>query len=449
MKIISFKTFIIFGLFLLLINSSSSQSLKDTIFTNYFRRTTGWTAGDGTISIPLPDGRNLWLFGDSYIDHLLPKNEIPCLFQVRSAAMIQDGNHFTTLIDSSKTGSIRTLFKTSENILGDPVIWPGHGFTNEDTVYVFLHRYVSATLEFVDNYLAVFSLPNLEFLRIDPLLPANNSNNISYGESILLNSTNDSIYIYGLKKNWIVYDPYLARCAIKDIRTKWEFFDGQLWQSDATKSKKVSGPNVSSSFTIIQKNNNYYMITQELGFLTCGLGRNIYSYKANKATGPFSNRQTIYTVEDKIRDSFMITYNPFAHIQFATEKDLLISYNVNGTCPNECSSSQTRLADGYRPKFIRTPWNVIDPTITESHEIKEASEIDIYNRNGEWLCFQISSEEILDEFNLFVYSLEGKQLLSIEKLSSEPISILNWPSGIYIAVIKSKESVYTQKILKY
>src|SRR6266566_1987805 len=67
------------------------QAHKDPAFTEFFRRTSGWTAGDGALSIPLSDGRILWLFGDSHIDDFDPKTETtPCLFQVRNAGLIQD-----------------------------------------------------------------------------------------------------------------------------------------------------------------------------------------------------------------------------------------------------------------------------------------------------------------------------------------------------------------------
>ncbi|MBR9980011.1 MAG: hypothetical protein KFF50_03185, partial [Desulfatitalea sp.] len=32
----------------------------------------GWSGGDGTLSIPLPDGRTVWLFGDSLLGAVAP-----------------------------------------------------------------------------------------------------------------------------------------------------------------------------------------------------------------------------------------------------------------------------------------------------------------------------------------------------------------------------------------
>src|SRR5205085_376555 len=65
------------------------QAHKDAAFTEFFRRTSGWTAGDGALSIPLSDGRILWLFGDSHVDDFdVASGTIPCLFQTRNAALL-------------------------------------------------------------------------------------------------------------------------------------------------------------------------------------------------------------------------------------------------------------------------------------------------------------------------------------------------------------------------
>ena len=66
---------------------------KDAAFTEFFRQTNSWSAGDGGISLPLSDGRVLWLFGDSYVDQFDVKTKtLPCLFSARNAVLVQDTN---------------------------------------------------------------------------------------------------------------------------------------------------------------------------------------------------------------------------------------------------------------------------------------------------------------------------------------------------------------------
>src|SRR5438046_10044486 len=70
--------------------SKPEQAHKDRSFTEFCRRTSGWTAGDGAVSVPLSDGRVLWLFGDSHVDDYdQATGTMPCLFQVRNAGLVQ------------------------------------------------------------------------------------------------------------------------------------------------------------------------------------------------------------------------------------------------------------------------------------------------------------------------------------------------------------------------
>src|SRR5712691_10496993 len=84
--------------------ASAPAAHKDQTFTEFFRRTNGWTAGDGALSVPLDDGRVLWLFGDSHVDDYDPKSgTMPCLFQVRNAGLLHaagDLAHSRTLVGS-------------------------------------------------------------------------------------------------------------------------------------------------------------------------------------------------------------------------------------------------------------------------------------------------------------------------------------------------------------
>jgi len=58
----------------------------------------GWIAADATYSIYLPDGRTLWLFGDTFIGEVEEDNSIaPGVVMIRNSAVIQDGDSLRTL----------------------------------------------------------------------------------------------------------------------------------------------------------------------------------------------------------------------------------------------------------------------------------------------------------------------------------------------------------------
>jgi len=349
---------------------AQTTSYKDQLFTEYFRQTgPGWVASDGTISMPLPDGRVLWFMGDSYLDNYRASdNSIPCLFQVRNTILVQDAsnrNKFTTIIDSTKTGVERTPVKMKVN---DNLFWPNDGYAKGDTAYTFWTQCDNKTMANLGTYMVKIHWPSLKNAKsIVSFTKLNQLGGMEFGQSVYVDSLSNEVYIYGSKLDWIVYQPYVARCSMDNILGKWEFYNGTGWTEDLTKAGKilspVSGEYVSSNYSVIRVKNKFYLISQEIGFLTCGLGRRVWAWSGDTPYGPFSNKQLIYVIEDKYKGQYMITYNGQAHPEFTENDEILWSYNVNNITPMECNNGRYD-ADLYRPKFIRVPFSVLDSGIS-------------------------------------------------------------------------------------
>src|SRR4051812_15772199 len=87
------------------------RGYKDTAFMEFFRRTNGWVSGDGAISVPLSDGRVLWLFGDSHLDDYDAKTgTTACLFQCRNAGLLQTSK--TDLKTAQTLRTTKPIFKS-------------------------------------------------------------------------------------------------------------------------------------------------------------------------------------------------------------------------------------------------------------------------------------------------------------------------------------------------
>jgi hypothetical protein len=352
--------------------SQTSPAYKDTVFTEYFRRTSGWTASDGTISVPLPRGKTIWLMGDSYIDNYNEAdNTIPCLFQVRNSMLVQDisnPSELTTILDNTQTGVNRTPVKRENN--DSTYFWPGHGYAKTDTAITFWQQYSGSDFTHIQNYIAKIYTPGFsDASAIKELTALSLPAEYEFGTSVVVDSTDQFIYLYGFKKDWIIFRPYVARFPLtQDVLGPWEFFDGNGWTSDVNTVQQIMATTddyVSPSFSVLKLQDKYYMISQDIGFLTCGLGRNIYSWESETPEGPFTNKKLIYTIEDQYNGEYMITYNATAHPEFIKDNELLVSYNVNGACTNYCQDpfNDRYDADLYRPKFIRVPLDYIDPTL--------------------------------------------------------------------------------------
>src|SRR5690606_21742334 len=86
--------------------AQTSPAYKDTVFTEFFRRTSGWVASDATISVPTNDGKVIWLFGDTHIDNYNDADtSVHCLFQVRNSMLVQDKespSEMVTILDNTQ-----------------------------------------------------------------------------------------------------------------------------------------------------------------------------------------------------------------------------------------------------------------------------------------------------------------------------------------------------------
>lgn len=357
-------------------DSIRTKSYKDEVFTKYFRRTSGWIASDATISLPLPNNKVLWLFGDTYIDGFRSSDtSVSCFFQVKNSMLLQDKQNpsqLLTILDNTQTGLNRTPIKINDN--NTTYFWPGHGFVEGDTASVFWQQYQGANMKLIGNYVSKIYTPGLvDASAVKKLQKLPIPDSVNYGVAVIIDSVAGYRYIYGFVQEWVVNRPVVARSPLnKSILEPWEFYTGTTTWSKNPKDAKPILPAarhyVSPSYSVIKIKSKYYMISQDNGYLTCGLGREIYAWRSDNPYGPFSGKKVLYTIEDKYKGSYYITYNATAHPQFTKDNELLISYNVNDICPAQCGANGGRRnADGYRPKFIRVPYSVIDPELATAN----------------------------------------------------------------------------------
>ena len=112
---------------------------KDSVVTNFFKRSNGWISSDGGLTVQLANGSNLWLMGDSHIDDYdSASGTIPCLFQVRNAALLQLKDDWNWRNTKTLTGNSTGIKSYLKNNADDKYfMWPGAGIQLKDTVYVY------------------------------------------------------------------------------------------------------------------------------------------------------------------------------------------------------------------------------------------------------------------------------------------------------------------------
>ncbi|MBK8583183.1 MAG: hypothetical protein IPL86_15610 [Flavobacteriales bacterium] len=140
-------------------------------FNQLFTRYNDWSGGDQGYSIRLPDGRDLWLFGDSFIDTVFADRTRPPGPLVRNAYVMQQGHQLTTL-NQTAGGAVQPIIAPQNP---NEWYWPGDGFISGNSLYIFQQRLKnqgSGVFGFAQTGVDVsrFSLPNIVLQNVAPFL---------------------------------------------------------------------------------------------------------------------------------------------------------------------------------------------------------------------------------------------------------------------------------------
>lgn len=338
---------------------AAPHAYKDKAFAEFFRRTNGWVSGDGAISVPLSDGRVLWLFGDSHIDDYDPKTKTtPCLFQSRNAALLQKSK--TNLRDAETLRTYGPIFwswfKNTTN--NDLWFWPMCGYQHGDVVYVCLSS-LKKTGEGMwgfgsagHDYWGKVAFPSMKILDYIPL-PA--FPGVQIGQGFV--EDGGWVYAFGGKARGIGSDVIVARFKAEEP-TKWGFWNGTNWNGGSTNAVSIGEANVGVHVCLVH---GKYVLTSGSFSVGADQGKGIFMAVADKPTGPFSKLKKVWTVDATFKGHYPFWYIPQAHPEFINDKnEILVTYSINGYEPAVKACVEGRaIPDHYRPKAIRVPLKMI------------------------------------------------------------------------------------------
>jgi hypothetical protein len=297
----------------------------------------GWTGGDGTYSVGLPDGRTAWSFGDSYLGRLNPDGSRPINTPMVNNTMVLQGGASGATLSGGSSGQPQSLVTTGES---DSWFWPGASAVEGGQLVQFLakmHRTGSGLWDFsyAGTYLARYSLPGISLQSV-AAVPASDS--IMWGVWVL--DDGGYTYIYGIEdRGWDKY-VHVARVSAGDISGQWSYYTGSSWSSDpATSARLLNG--ASNQFSVVKVGGMYQLITQT------PLGNDINAYRALTPFGPFTTKKLLYTTPNWGENTF--TYNAVAHPELSGGNEVLISFNVNSNNGFDMYTNP----EIYRPRFVR------------------------------------------------------------------------------------------------
>lgn len=427
---------------------------EDDTFTNYFQRNTGWQAGDATISVPLPDGRTLWLFGDSHVNQTIDSNgQLPCLFNTRNAMMVQDlNNQFTTLFNQNNL----VVIEQEEEAVW---YWPSGGSIIENnTIYLFYNKMEKDNnnqTKVKGMAIVEMGLPSLQIKGITDF-----QYNAEFGMATITKEAEGYHYVYGRLRDTVIFNqpleffkPIVARCKIGHIyQQDWEFYGAGNWSTHPQDASALA-PETNIEYAVFEKAGNYYLFYQESGLLQCGLGRDLYIYASTQPTGIFGNKQLVYTIDNQYDGVYPVTYNGQVHPQFTNEQnELLCSYNLNKICPNPCALANlpnTYEPDTYRPKFVRIPFAAFALS-TGTMQLEKSRNIKVYpNPFLDYLTVENQSQS---DLSFYLYDgVSGRTIVTYKITNStQIINFQGLSKGLYFyKILNQYQTIFSQgKLVK-
>lgn len=309
------------------------------------------TGGDGMYSIPLPDGRSIFLMGDSYVGAVTDGQRSTSDRMYRNTYIVYNRGKVSAVYgaDGNKNASAAVPPGYPDE---QKWYWPGHGFVAGDKLYIFQTLMYQGSddmwgFRYETTHILEYSLPGLELIRTEPI-PFSGSTDIHYGMAAL--NDGDYLYIYAQVDVQNDANPLsevrVARTTPDKLYTGWEYYNGSGWSTNADEAARLeglAGVPVSSQFNVFKLEGNYVLLTQNKTFNSA----EIYTFTSNSPYGPWRNKQLIFrTYEQDIPHLF--TYNAMAHPQFTKDGMILVSYNVN----TEVYAEQFSDVSTYRPRFF-------------------------------------------------------------------------------------------------
>ncbi|GAA2119341.1 NucA/NucB deoxyribonuclease domain-containing protein [Streptomyces synnematoformans] len=344
-------------------------------FLNYAQSTaSGWTGGDSTYSVDLPDGRRLFLFSDTFLgpenaDGSRPENAKI----INSSFVAQSGGSLSTIKRGSSSNPMAIMPPT---IKGERWYWLGDGMiaTIDGRKYLQVvfqeyrhtHDGTELPLEFVRNVVATFELSNLKRpIWIDPL-PSEIG--VAWGSALLPKgrSGDNYTYIYGVSNEKRNKKMHIARVYGKDLSDvkNWQFIKKSETVPDKWMKNEKDGtkylPGVMNEYSVTPWRDQFVVISQD--------STEAFSSKIRLWSGcdPYSfgfwvDNDEVYRMPEvglwgSYGDPQVVAYNAHAHPTLQSGDRWTLSYNVN-TFDFSDHFLDTSI---YKPRFVSfrlVPWS--------------------------------------------------------------------------------------------
>ncbi|MGI5285489.1 DUF4185 domain-containing protein [Nonomuraea polychroma] len=331
------------------VKSTTTNTRLTSLFTAYGNdnsRLDDWTGADGTYSLRLPSGKELWIFSDTFLGQVNPDGSRPpvveeggtTVFLNNSFAVERDGR-LSTIYDGTAAKPTAVMPPRDKNHwywAGDATLAGGI----VEVTYQEYERYGPGAWDWRwhRNVVARFAPGRLNRPISVHDLPSDHG--VAWASATLKDG--QYTYIYGVEDFGSPKYMHIARVKGQSLLGAWEYLkgDGTWSPNEADSARIMSG--VANEYSVSKVGSGYVLITHDT---TEALSANIVAYASCSPFGPFTGKQHVYTTPETGGNIF--TYNAHAHPEIAGN-GLVVSYNVNSFV----NTDHYRDVSIYRPRFL-------------------------------------------------------------------------------------------------
>jgi hypothetical protein len=307
--------------------ASVNTGLTDA-FSAYGNSGVGWTGGDSTYSLTLPDGRLAWFFSDTFLGpvnaDLSRPTTVPFL---NNSIVVDDSGVLTTVTGGTPEAPESIVGPTAEGAwhwVGDPEL------NSAGDVQVPLLQFEKFGPGLWDwgwsaNRLATLDGESLELQSITELPSASGTN---WGAWTMTEGSKR--YIYGIRDVDGVRSAFVARVTGGGLDGHWKYWDGERWSPNELDAVPVASY-VANEFSVAPFEDGYLMVTQDT---TYPFDTRVVAQVSCSLTGPFQYATDLYRMPEagiwgSYGDADIFTYNAHEHPQLRDGSTLLVTHNVN------------------------------------------------------------------------------------------------------------------------
>ncbi|GAA4913776.1 hypothetical protein HD597_010522 [Nonomuraea thailandensis] len=331
------------------VRGATTNARLTSLFTAYGNdnsRLDDWTGADGTYSLRLPSGKELWVFSDTFLGQVNPDGSRP--------PVVEEGGTTVFLNNSFAVERNGRLSTIHDGTAGRPTAvmpprdaehwyWAGDATLAGGVVEVTYQEYERFGTGAWDwrwhrNVVARFAQGRLERPISVHDLPSGHG--VAWASGILKDG--GYTYVYGVEDLGSPKYMHVARVKGQSLLGRWEYLkaDGTWSADEADSARMMSG--VANEYSVSRVGDGYVLITHDT---TEVLSPNIVAYSSCSPAGPFSGKQHVHTTPETSGNIF--TYNAHAHPGI-DGPGLVVSYNVNSFV----NTDHYRDVTIYRPRFL-------------------------------------------------------------------------------------------------